>query len=455
MTTNVERTVLACLLALFACRVVVAGAIVPPWQAPDEPTHVYAAQLLALDLDTNSLALLPDRSNVITSTERELQRNVLESMARHRWWEARGGRAPQPLPTLFVQADAIPSGSYSQPLYYGLAAAVLRATRPSSIDAAYWDLRTLGALLALATLGCAWAGTRLLFGPAVAAGATAIAALHPQFLLTAIAAHPDGLVDLCGAFIWWQAARTIRGRRFAMSLALLLVAATAAVLIKRSAVPLVIAAVLVAASLVVPQLWNVVRRRPLLTLAAAVAVVAVLSGLLLAGVGSRLGLLWQSTFITLRPRDQATIGVFAEYAGIAVDYAWLVAGWQRYSAPEPWLWIARAVTGAGAVGAAVCAVRCTAELRPALLLAWVFVTIQVAAIVGPGFWNLAAPQGRYLFAVLAPLTVLLWMGLEHAVPGAWRRHAAPAIVGLLALMDVTGFAAVLLPAYVPAILYVP
>jgi hypothetical protein len=176
-----EDALLGGLLMLFACRAVLASVIVPPWQGPDEPAHFVPAQLLTMHDDLGS--------------QLTVQKHVLESMRKYRWWEAYGGPPPDPFPTEFWQnGDRLPIGTYSQPVYYGLGAAVLSISPTASLDGQYWRLRMLSAVLAMATLGLSWAGTRLLFGPGVALGATTITALHPQFLLTAIWVNPDALV---------------------------------------------------------------------------------------------------------------------------------------------------------------------------------------------------------------------------------------------------------------------
>ena len=67
----------------------------------------------------------------------------------------------------------------------------------------------------------------------MAAGALAIGALHPQFLLASISVNADVLVNFWGAFVWWQAARVMTGHRRAVSIILMLVGAVAAIFTKR------------------------------------------------------------------------------------------------------------------------------------------------------------------------------------------------------------------------------
>ena len=102
----------------------------------------------------------------------------------------------------------------------------------------------------------------------------------------------------------------------------------------------------------------------------------------------------------------------------------------------------------GFLGAAALIARSPGLRRP-MAIAWLFVVVQVATVIGWGFFTLASPQGRYLFPVIAPATALLWMGLTYATPARLRPYAAPALVSLLAVLDVTGFTTVMVPAYLP------
>ena len=88
-------------------------------------------------------------------------------------------------------------------------------------------------------------------------------------------------------------------------------------------------------------------------------------------------------------------------------------------------------------------------MRRPLVIAWLLVFVQVAAVIGWAYWTRSSPQGRYLFPVIAPATALLWLGLTHAVPLRFRPYAMPLLMALLAVMDVTAFTSVLIPAYLP------
>ena len=101
------------LLALFVCRAVLASTIVPPWQGPDEPVHFAVTNLLTVPVGS-------------AASERvDLERQILASMAKYRWWEPYDVPTPDPIPTRFDQIGRFGAISFAQPLYYGVGAVFL------------------------------------------------------------------------------------------------------------------------------------------------------------------------------------------------------------------------------------------------------------------------------------------------------------------------------------------
>jgi len=430
-----ERAVLAGLLALFICRAVVAGAIVPPWQGPDEPTHFSLAYGLTMP----------------TLAQQRVERGVLESMVRHGWWDLYEDPPPDPLPTSLTFLFGLGPGTLAQPLYYGLGAAVLRLSGPPDLETAYVHLRVLSVVLAIITLAVGWAGTRLLFGPEIAAGAAAIGALHPQFLLAAVSVNSDALLNVCGAFVWWQAARVITGRQRAFSLALLLIGAAAALFTKRLGTVLVAVAATVAAASLFTYRWRRLERRDLVmagVLGGAGAAVLVGVTLVFGGEVDAWARYVGNALTIRRPLETATIAEAFNFLRMTVDYSWLIAGWLRFEPPDAWIWMSRLLIIGGMAGAAVVLFESGAD-RPRFVMAWFFVAAQVTAMLFAVFWTIpSAPQARYLFPVFAPITVLLYVGLKRSVPRTFHQHWPVALVLVLAAMDVTGFTTVHIPTYI-------
>ncbi|MGE0444253.1 MAG: hypothetical protein AB7P99_03430 [Vicinamibacterales bacterium] len=422
-------------VALFVCRAIAADAIVPSWQGPDEPAHFSLAKLLSEGGET------PARRVAV-------EREVMASMARHRWWQPYGLRTPDPVPQSFAEVPAsLAPGTLLQPAYYALAAVVLRVTPASGIDGEFTTLRWLSVALGVAALLCGWAGTRRLFGPLAASGAVAIAALNPQFLLSAITVSPDALINLCGAVIWWQVAalRDAVGWAQARSAALVLAAGLIAALSKRNGIPVLAVAVLAVGAIATRSLF----RR-----AGAVLPVASTVGVLIGGAAvvwivwrepaQRLLTFWSYLFVLRRSAADIDLSALSFVVTRAIDASWLWAGWMRFPAPDWWFWIVRALTIGGLIGALTLTVR---RRLPQAGWAWLFVLPQLAALVSLFMLN-AGPQGRYFFGAFMPVATLIWLGLVMPLAPGRRPRAAVAVIAGLAALDLAGFGLVLVPAYV-------
>lgn len=432
-----EHTCLAAFLVLFICRAVLACVIVPPWQGPDEPTHFALTWRLAMfDGGTET-------------TERRVEREVIQSMGRYRWWEPYGGHTPDVLPASF-DALYFGHGTYAQPLYYGVGAAVLRATQNPDLETAYWRLRMLSIAIGAASIAFGWAGTRLLFGTEVAGGASAIAALHPQFLLNSIAVSSTVLTAFWGAFAWWQIGRLVRGHRTEASFVLLVIAAVAALLTKRSAIPFALLAIVIGAAAFLVERWRTHRvKTVLMVVTLAVAGPALLAALFVQTDQWREVVdFWSNPALTSRPIYEGWLPGAAEHALQSIDYLWLIAGWTRFEARESWQWAARVLTVAGTIGAIVLLIQGSVA-RSLLSIAWLFVGVQVIVITALAWWGLSVPTGRYADSVLAPMTALLWLGITRGCPMRWQKYTGVLLIGLLAIMDITAFSSVLIPAYLP------
>jgi hypothetical protein len=427
------RFALAATLVIFVCRVAVADGLIPPWQGPDEPAHFALAKRLASGMEAG-----------------EVEPAVLASMARHEWWRFYQRATPEPLPVAFSQVpEHLTAGTLDQPAYYVVAAAVLKATGTEDIDSAYRVLRWLSVGLTIAALICGWAGTRALWGEWAAMGTLAIVSLHPQFLLSAISVNPDALITLCGAFMWWQAGRALsaQGWERVQSVALLIAASIVAVLSKRNGVPLVVIAILFLA-LVLPDRQDA-RTRLAWIGAAVLALALVPIGYMAAGKFQslrQLATFWSDGLVIRQSYADLTVHGVTAFLITAVDMSWLFAGWLRFPAPAPWLWVARGLTAAGVVAAVLLLVKEGRRDRP-LALSFLFVAVHAGVLLSIAFWGRSAPQGRYLFASLFPAAAILWVSVQHWAPPARRWVVGAALVGVVACLDAAGFLLVLLPAY--------
>ncbi|HEY54378.1 MAG TPA: hypothetical protein G4N94_13090, partial [Caldilineae bacterium] len=73
----------------------------------------------------------------------------------------------------------------------------------------------------------------------------------------------------------------------------------------------------------------------------------------------------------------------------------------------------------------------TDRLLALSLLAVLFILTQVWTPMLGQAWQ---PQGRYLFSALLPISVILYLGWEFALPARWRPYLNPALLlGLVGL----------------------
>jgi hypothetical protein len=239
--------------ALLASRLVVALIIIPPWQQPDEPTHV--ALVEAQKNRTVSIDAADDPAR---------EQQILRSMARYRWWEHRavGFEPPEQLPERFIRAGrgvAVANvANITKPAMYFRVVSWLLAWLPArSVVADMYVLRAFSALLGLLTFWIAWLGARECLGPLGGAIVAVLLSLHPQFAVVSTGATPDALVNLLGACLWWQGAIVLGGQRSLWPLALVWLSAVAAAASDRMGVPLLAVALVVSCMAIVPRVkWN-------------------------------------------------------------------------------------------------------------------------------------------------------------------------------------------------------
>jgi hypothetical protein len=263
--------------------------LVPPWQAPDEPTQFEYAALAA------RLGRVP----VSTDVDLELEQQIVDSFVRQHFFEYLVGHPPdQPLHSLddaralfFMprQVGADP------PLYFLIAALPLRAFAAYPIETQLLALRLLGALFVAGAALCTYAAARELCGhrspenrrsaepseqrtqnkeqrslnrgsriedgeppfcllpftfylrhsPAhLALAAGLLVALHPMFVFVGVGAGNDGLANLLGAAICWAVLRAVRRGLSLPGMMTLFGLALLGVLTKRTLLPVVLLLVL-------------------------------------------------------------------------------------------------------------------------------------------------------------------------------------------------------------------
>ena len=446
--TSSPRWILALIVTVFTLRALLAIAIVPPWQNPDEPQHFAWVHSVAHPAEPGS----PEQIDL------GLERGILRSMSAHGWWRHYDEPEPTPFPEDFSEIPEHIFRLENPPrIYYFLGAAGLVLASPDSLVAEYYLLRWMALALAVATVLCIWAGARRLFGVQVAAGATLLTALHPQFVLMSTAVNPDVLVYFCGAVVWWQGARLLTGDSVVASMGPMLCASVVGFFAKRSGASLILML------LVVPVLAGRFGRLGTLRVTRRFAS-GLVGGVALVGLGTifwvgqevswlteygaYLTSLRMGPFLNSESSGLEWWTFFQRFSVGLFDSSWLVAGWLSYPAPASWLLIVRLLTAGAVAGCLIGALRPgMVQWRVGLALAGVLVLIQVAAVYGGLYARGFDGQGRFLFSVIGPFMVLFWVGIHSW----WPRRAWPVVsAGLLSVMfalDIAGWLGVLVPAY--------
>ncbi|GEM_PF-3308020 len=440
--------------AAVAAAVLAAGglflAAVPPWNLPDEPTHL-------------------DRVRRLAGTPVS-QAAVIRSMAGYGFWRNLGLETPCPLPSRFEEIEFLRlAGAADQTekrpaAYYLAAAALLRTAGAASPVADLYLLRGFSLLLTSLTgaLLCL-AARRLAPGePWFGLGAAAAGVLLPQALLIGVSASYEPLLDAAAAAFLLAAVRMqFAGPTFLSVAALTLTAAAAAAVSPKGlfllpAAPL--AGILAGAGVEGPG-------RRLRGLAGG-------AGTLLAAAAVALALTW------FRPEAAAKLLAavreawekLRETCGGGVYPAWryypwfnrevfrsffFKAGWAAALLPA---WTYAVFAGAcllALAGQVPLLIRLAArrrESRGACLRAWA-VLAAVAAFSVLGFYlsrglgPRAAPQGRHLLVGAGAGGILFAWGLTAWARRRWRTAIAVGVFLAFFLSDLAIAAFFLFPLY--------
>jgi len=429
--------VLAAATVVLVSRMLLSDVIVPPWQQPDEPIHVSAAEVWRSRISDEDAA------------DRGRQAEIIESMIRHGWWRHYQAPLPPGLPpTRFAATGVVfqaiglePESSSYAPPYYATVGWLLSLAPRAGVERDLYVMRVVSMLFAVGTLWVGFLGSRLALGTAGAATVTSLLAVHPQFAISSTTAAPDAVVNCAGAILWWQTLSALRQASVVRSLAIVWLVAFAAAAIDRLGIALVPIAFAVTV-VVVAQ-----RRR--WREAAAVSVVAVVAiGAAIATVPAirdPLRISLGEALVPSAPGDALEFTV--RFVRFLFTSWWYSLGWGQYFAPQWWVACAAAITAIAALGVARHSFTCSAATRRILTLAamniacflvalgWVFLRVRVGA------------QGRYLFPVIIPTLSLMAVGTTAWLPERLRRVGSASLVAAVAVLDLCAWILVALPAY--------
>jgi hypothetical protein len=440
------------------------AALTPPWQAPDEIAHFEYASLLGRLRRPLSLA---DASPA-------LEQAIIQSLYDHHAWAYVGLSEPAVRPERL--ADALYFGRSRTltrfSLTYVVYALAALPFQGAGLLPQLYAMRVASVVLSALVVVLTYRLAQRVdpASPALAWGSALFVLFLPQHAFITAAVSDGILAELLATLAIYGLVSAARHGLTAPRLALIGLSSLGALLSKTTAVfllPLMGLAALVfarrwytAPSRTAPQ-----RRRALLALLLTSLGLAVLGALLIAWL-NRVSYQIQNVVSTLA----ATLGRFDQWSAYVrrlltsgelagawsqtFESFWAYFGWMVVRVPRPWVWLLGgfallALLGwgwrwlAGRRGeprlwpknTLYSPVAWAAALSLLVLLAW-FVSTPVA---------LQYSQGRYVFAAIAPLALLLaggWLG--------WRppRDQGLLLVGLLALwvlFDAAALLEVLLP----------
>ena len=138
---------------------------------------------------------------------------------------------------------------------------------------------------------------------------------------------------------------------------------------------------------------------------------------------------------------------FGRFSAVLFRTWWFALGWARYFAPSWWMVVAATLVLVAVVGVVRRFAGTDAPTRTWMTLATAVIGVQVLAVYWTFFRAAVGPQGRYLFPVMVPTLLLLWVGIEACTPVRYRRYAAVGLVFLFALLDSAAWLLVGLPVY--------
>lgn len=437
-------------------------AVVPPWQAPDEPKHFEYVRLLA-----EGDRMMAFRTEA-EAADPELQAWIVRSMDAHRFWWYGSAPGYDPARPSLRFADLWLGGSHtafyrSSPAYYWLVSRLQPADRMAGLYVARLG-SVVFAALGVVLLGLA---ARELFpgDPLVRYGAPALAALHPMAAFLASGVNNDALVNLLAMLAFLIMARLlVRGGGVARWL-VLAGAVAAALAVNRTALYLVPTAAAAGAA------WLVLRGRArprsvAAALGATVALVAAGGWLWRASGGlAAIPAAWRHAagrYLFNEPDQLDRIAAYLrapETGGILVEYLWGLHngfwgsfGWQMVDFPLGVYLGLGGVTAVAAVGVIrrglgrdTAGPECAALAVSALAVGLAAAGALLFFVAYLDLPYAPPPQGRYLFTALGPAAILLTAGLGAWIPPARRPAALAAFVAALVAFDAAALFGLVVP----------
>jgi hypothetical protein len=454
--------ILAAFVALALIRGLLYAAVIPPWQAPDEPAHFEYARLLA------------DKGRLISSNDlsRPLQQAVIASMVRFRFWDLgyytypyNPAKPPQDFGQIWLSSHE----THQQPLYYILCAMAIWPWRTADVTTQLYVMRLLSVLFFAGIVAAAFLTARTLFPADLALTAAIVAVVLWQPMLTFLSStvNNDNLANLLMAWLVVLLVRWyVRGFSVLQGLGIIALLVLG-LLTKRTTLfawPLV--------TLAVPlYLWGRWQSRwaRWAWLVALVVVVAGLAGLIalaLSGLNnpifSRLSwdLLFGADVVQNPGAYQFTNwSLYARYAENLFRMFWAAFGWANITLEPIWYQILVVIHLVALGGLGLLTVRVWRGRLPlqqgqrrALVLLAISFLLALGIVLAKQirlqvFLPGDLPQGRFLFPVMVSIIALLVIGLWQWIPARYQRPASAIFLATAVLFDTGCLVGYIIPFY--------
>jgi hypothetical protein len=447
-----ERTLLALVLALTLVHGLLYVALIPPWQAPDEPFHFLSAHSV-------NLQQLPDAP----ARWQDLQRETIASLVQFRFWDF-----VVFVPAARTQAEVygnLPNGLTSptpldaRAFTYRFLALALRLVQEQDVTLQLYWARLCSVLVNVGLVGVAYVVGRQMFAGDVFGTwllPLTLALMPTQTFMTATVNDGNPAELLVSIAVLWLVLAVMRGMRWEY-----LAAAGLFTLVSAAAKPTALFFVPVFGLVLLLHSWRKLpgwwRWLPPLagllvafgTFSASTRVQTTVGAVARAITGENATEF--VTGLTTLPFQRAPLEIIGRF--------WADLGWHSLPVSDLWAWVLVLATALALVGCARLAwrsVRCRARAgtdgplwHSAVLLGLCVVTDLVILTLASATKGVSYYSARYAMGAIIPIIGLLVIGWHELIPAGWRREGLMVIVTCLFLFDLVVLTNYVLPFFYP------
>ena len=453
------------LLSLALVRGLIYGAIIPPWQAPDEPQHYEHARLIKEHGRSVS------RADILA----EVRNEIISSMQLHRFWLfapvfVKVQTADDVVPALQAYWDAS-HGQLHQPFpYYWLQAQLLKALRVEDATLQLYLMRFVSCLMGSVVILLTYFAARNLFPHDVFLQVTipSFVLFLPMHTHLNSAVNNDNLAELGATVVLFIITLIVRdgltltwpvllvgaiivGMYAKTSFLFVLPVAVLGILIgfwlhvshraRRFAIGLALSAVVIAISIfffMQVRLPSLLKRVPALRLAMGFPL----------SLPEMVRILQERWILYGKSIFVGFWGSFGWYSLRLPTWLYLILGFVSIAAVVGLIYFAvRAIRGSMSVEASLASVLLLYGLALVLALSLTILRFLSANVAWGGFNAITLPQGRFLFPAILAVSTLFMLGIRELIPRRYRHTGIIAIVGSLILLDMVSLIVFVIPYY--------